>query len=119
MGILLTCVRAAQVRVGAPFVIVTDDLRVSAISHAAERILAPESEVVGSTLLSWISSPVGEERLALTIARAASGTRGDVVSLPVDLAVPEGGNARRLEARVAPCGPPRAALLVLQAPGRS
>ena len=117
MGIVLSSTRGAQVSTGTPFVIVTDDLRVTAISDAAERILAPEAEVVGSSLLSFLSSPVGEERFALTVSKAAAGMR-DVVRLPVELGMPERKSAQTLEARVAPCGPPRAALVVLDAPAR-
>jgi hypothetical protein len=112
MGILLSCSREALVTAGASFVIVTDDLRVSAVSQTAERMFAPEIEMLGSQVLRWMSSPLGADELAAAVSRAARGSR-EVSSLPVMIANHRSRRWGSLEARIAMCGPPQAALVVV------
>jgi hypothetical protein len=112
MGILLSCSREALVTAGASFLIVTDDLRVSAVSQTAERMFAPEIEMLGSQLLRWMSSPLGADELAAGVTRTARGSR-EVINLPVMIANHRSRRWGSLEARIAMCGPPQAALVVV------
>jgi hypothetical protein len=117
MGVMLGCSRDALPTDGMSFLIVTEDLRISAVSDAAERIFGQETELLGTMLFATLSCPLGLEELALRIARAASGSR-DVIVLPI--ALERGARAgfrpsfARLEARIAACGPPRGALVALE-----
>jgi PAS domain-containing protein len=113
MGVMLVCGRDALPAERMAFLIVTEDLRVSAVSEAAERIFGSERELVGSMLFATISCPLGLEELATRVARAAGGDR-DVVLLPIALDPGARPSFRGLEARVASCGPPRGALVALE-----
>jgi hypothetical protein len=113
MGVMLVCERDALPGDGMAFLIVTEDLRISAVSEAAERIFGPEMELVGTMLFSTISCPLGLEELALRVGRAAGGDR-DVILLPIELERGARPSFRDLEARVASCGPPRGALVALE-----
>jgi PAS domain-containing protein len=82
-----------------PFLVVSGELRVVAVSTAAEQLFGSEERLLGSSVSSVVSSAAGEGELTRAIRRAALGSRG-VVTLP--------------EATIAPCGPPRAALVVME-----
>jgi PAS domain S-box-containing protein len=113
MGVLLAAPREALPGEGMSFLIVTDDLRISAVSEAAERIFGgPEADLIGTNLLRVMTSPEGDDELALRVARAATGTRA-VRTIPVRLLRGDRPAFGRLEARVASCGPPRGALVAL------
>ncbi len=115
MGLLL---EAREDTVPAPsdaFLVVDAALRVQALSTEAEVLLGvDEKGAVNSPLLELIapadaegSTPAG---LAAAIAEAASG-----VDEPVRVFLRPGNMfGVRLRARIAPCGPPRAALVVLE-----
>ena len=109
MGIMLGCPRDAAPSQGAAFLVVTDDLRVTAVSEGAEIFFGPELERLGSTLLSILSSA----GLGVEVARAANGARHAAL-LTARVAAPDGGP--QLRARVSSCGPPRAALILLTLP---
>ena len=113
MGVMLLCSRDALPSEGMAFMIVTEDLRISAVSQAAERIFGPEAELIGTMLFGTIGCPLGLEELALRIARAAGGVR-EVILVPI--ALERGGRPgfRGLEARISSCGPPRGALVALE-----
>jgi hypothetical protein len=113
MGVLLVCGRDALPNDHMAFLVVTDDLRISAVSEAAERIFGSEPDLVGTMLFASISCPLGLEELALRVSRAASGDR-DVILLPISLERGARPGFRGLEARVASCGPPRGALVALE-----
>jgi ribosomal protein S27AE len=113
MGILLACPRDAMLTPQSWFLIVTRALRVSAVSEAAEGLLAPESEMLGTSLLQWMSSPLGADELAASVVRAARGTR-QLMVLPVIVADQRKRRLGALEARVASCGPPRGALVTIE-----
>jgi hypothetical protein len=110
---LLSCLREALPGAGAAFVIVTAELRVSAVSEPAEGIFGAEQQRLGSPLSAILSSPLGEDSLSRAVARAALRNRE-----PVILPVRGVGDAERtdgmLAARVSTCGPPRAALLTVE-----
>ena len=113
MGVLLTCSRAALDWSNAAFLIVTADLRVSAVSVSAEPLFGREQDLVGSTLLASVRSPIGEEELAAAVARAASGG-SEIARIPVTAATRVPPHVRPFSARVAACGPPRGALVAVE-----
>jgi hypothetical protein len=98
----------------AAFVIVDASLSVQAMSRTAERVLgANEGQAVNRhvTELLLPADPEAKGRwgLAPAITRAASGD-----DAPADVFVRPGATfGVRLRALIAPCGPPRAALVVL------
>jgi PAS domain-containing protein len=113
MGVLLVASRDALPSDGMSFVIATDDLRISAVSEAAERIFGmPEPDLIGNNLLRVMTSPGHEDELALRVSRAANGARA-VRMIPVRLLLGDRPAFGRLEARIASCGPPRGALVAL------
>lgn len=93
---------------GSSFIVVSDDMQVSAVSEAAERVVGPEDEVGGSPLGSVLTSPRGEPALRRAVRRAALGFR-EASTLPVTV------DGAPYTAHVLPCGPPRAALVTLLA----
>ena len=113
MGVVLTCPAGVLPGLGAAFLIVTADLRISAVSEAGERLFGPEGRRVGATLLSVVSSPDGAEQLAASVVRAASGAR-EVTSLQISSVPAERRRPVGLTARIAACGPPRAALIAVE-----
>lgn len=102
LGVVLSCAPGLLPKPGAAFLVVKADLRVSAASEAAERVLGA-SDLVGQPLLDVLS---GDPGLARWIVRASMGS-----SRVVSVALRRG--TRRLNGRVAACGQPPAALLVL------
>jgi hypothetical protein len=109
-GVLLTC-RAEALSTEA-FLIFGHELGVSAVSQAAESIFGPEDEVVGSHLLDLVSCPLGDDQLARHGALAAQRPREEV-ALPLRVRAERGIAVGTLAARLATCGPPRAALLTV------
>lgn len=100
------------------FVVIDNALLVQAMSRRAQSLLAvSEEEAVNrpiSELLVTADAEAQGNRLAMAIADAANGG-GEAVSAFVR---PWNTFGVRLRARIAPCGPPRAALLVLQSPAQ-
>jgi len=114
MGMLLGAARGALFAEHGAFMIVTADLRVSAVSEPAERLVGPEPEAIGANLLKLLADADRADDLALGVARAASGARGVVSVRVTALNEPRLGS---LSARVSACGPPRAALVALAPAG--
>ncbi len=114
MGMVLSCARDALPGEAAAFVICTYDLYVSAVSEAGERIFGKEEERVGSHLLDLVTSPLGDDQLARHAGLAAQ-RPVDPVVLPLRLTNPAAsGRIGTLAARIATCGPPRAALVTVE-----
>jgi len=113
MGMMLSCSREALPGPGAAFAILTFDLLVSAVSEAGERIFGPEQSLMGAPLLEVLTSPMGDDLLARSVAQAAQGSIQPVV-LPVRMAAGHDGHIGTLAARIATCGPPRAALVTVE-----
>jgi hypothetical protein len=114
MGMMLTCSRDALPGSAAAFMIATFELTVSAVSEAAERIFGPEQELVGKSVLEVIGSPLGDDQLARHLGTAAQ-RACDPVVMPVRLHADD--TARQvgtMAARIATCGPPRAALITVE-----
>jgi len=113
MGIMLSAPRQALPGSGAAFVVVTREGRISAVSEAAEPLVGTEPGLLGMPIASTLTSAEGDDRLGRQLARAAGAGRevGQATLTPV---LQAGDNPTRLSARIANCGPPRAALLVLE-----
>jgi hypothetical protein len=115
LGLLLQCAEDAAPKPGDAFLVLDNTLSVCAVSAAAERLLAlPEMEAVnvpiGSLLVPAEAEGNGGAGLAAAIIWASRGDSG--VSRTV--LRPANTFGVRLSARIAGCGPPRAALLVFE-----
>ena len=114
MGMVLSCSRDALPGDAAAFLICTYELLVSAVSQAGERIFGKQEKLVGSHLLDHVTSPLGDDQLARHAGQAAQRPTDPVV-MPLRLVSPAKGNrVGTLAARVATCGPPRAALVTVE-----
>ncbi|MGE5636277.1 MAG: hypothetical protein ACM3UV_04955 [Nocardioidaceae bacterium] len=113
MGLMLACGPHALPDAGAAFLVATAELRVSAVSAAGEAVLGPERSLVGTKLLELLTSPIGNDALAAAVARAAEGS-GEPALLPVRLAYDGAPPHGTMAARIAPCWPPRAALVTVE-----
>jgi len=113
MGIMLTTPRKALPGAGAAFVVVTREGKISAVSEAAEPLVGEEPGLLGMPVASALASTEGDDRLARQVARAAGAGR-EVTKATVTPVLQAGDDPTRLGARIASCGPPRAALLVLE-----
>jgi hypothetical protein len=113
MGLMLSCSRDVLPGARAAFLIVTFDLTVSAVSEAGEKLFGPEQELVSTPLLDLITSPMGDDRLARRVGQAAQ-RASDPVVLPLRLRSERPRKVGTLAARIATCGPPRAALVTVE-----
>jgi hypothetical protein len=103
LGVVLACAPGLLPRPGAAFLVVKSDLRISAASMAVESMLGDPDALVGEPLLDVLS---GDPGLPRWIVRASMGS-----SRVVSVALRKG--TRRINGRIAACGEPAAALLVL------
>ena len=110
---MLTCAREALPGARAAFLIVTFELRISAVSEPAEDLLGSEQTLVGRPFLDVLTSAAGDERLAHQVGLAAE-RPCDPVVLPVRLRSWEAVRAGTMAARISTCGPPRAALITVE-----
>ena len=113
LGVMLTTPRKALPGAGAAFVVVTREGKISAVSEAAEPLVGEEPGLLGMPVASALASTEGDDRLARQVARAAGAGR-EVTQATVTPVLQAGDDPTRLGARIASCGPPRAALLVLE-----
>jgi hypothetical protein len=113
MGLMLTCSREALPGTAAAFLIVTFELLVSAVSEAGEKIVGPEQPLIGTPVLDILTSPLGDHELTCYVSQAAHSPVEPVV-LPVRLADRDAARVGTMAARVATCGPPRAALVTVE-----
>src|SRR3954454_18660075 len=113
MGMMLTCGRDAMPGAGAAFVIVNFDLSVSAVSAGGEKVFGPEQTVAGSPFIDLVTSPLGDAQLARAVGQAAQ-RACDPVVMPVRLRSEFARRIGTLAARIATCGPPRAALVTVE-----
>ena len=104
-GVVLACARKAAPRPGAPFLIVTSDLRVSAASATTEPLFGDPDQVVGSSLLDLVR---GDVALPRQVARAAMGSSAQVTTW-----VRMDEHGRPHKTRIASCTSPPAAIVVL------
>jgi hypothetical protein len=114
MGMMLSCAREALPGEAAAFMIVGYDLCVTAVSEAGEKLFGREEDLVGRPLLELVSSPVGDGHLARHAGLAAQRQCNPVV-MPLRLLNAERSSRNgTLAARIATCGPPRAALITAE-----
>jgi hypothetical protein len=117
MGMLLACAPDALPGPEAPFLVVTAELEVSAVSRKGEGLFGRERTVLGKPLLDVVSSPVGDEMLAHNVEHAALRDR-PAATMPVRLASKRrASGVGTLAARIDSCGPPRGALLAVEPTG--
>jgi hypothetical protein len=110
---MLTCSREALPGTAAAFVVVTYELLLSAVSEAGEKIFGSEQSLIGTPVLDVLTSPLGDHELTRYVSQAAH-SPVDPVVLPVRLADRDSRGVGTMAARVATCGPPRAALLTVE-----
>ena len=115
MGMVLSCPRDALPGEAAAFLILDYELRVSAVSEAGERYFGSEKILIGIGLLELVTSPLGDDQLARKASVAAQ-RPCDATVMPVRLLTPAdgAGSIGTMAARIATCGPPRAALLTVE-----
>jgi hypothetical protein len=115
MGMVLSCPRDALPGEAAAFLILDYELRVSAVSEVGERYFGTEKTLIGAGLLDLLTSPLGDDQLARKASVAAQ-RPCDAMVMPVRLLRPNGaaGSVGTMAARIATCGPPRAALLTVE-----
>jgi hypothetical protein len=113
MGLMLSCSRDVLPGARAAFLIVTFDLTVSAVSEAGEKVFGPEQELIGRPLLDLLGSPMGDDRLARRVGQAAQ-RASDPVVMPLRLRSERARKVGTMAARIATCGPPRAALVTVE-----
>ena len=114
MGMVLNCQRDALPGTAAAFLILDYELRVSAVSEAGERFFGKEDTVIGAGLLDLVTSPLGDDQLVRKTSVAAQ-RPCDATIMPVRLVAPRGTTGvGMMAARIATCGPPRAALLTVE-----
>ena len=115
MGMVLNCPRDALPGEAAAFLILDYELRVSAVSEAGERFFGKQEAVIGTGLLDLVTSPLGDDQLVRKASVAAQRPCNAMV-MPVRLVKPRAtaGAVGTLAARIATCGPPRAALLTVE-----
>jgi hypothetical protein len=115
MGMILSCPRDALPGEAAAFLILDYELRVSAVSVAGERYFGKEKTLIGTGLLDLVTSPLGDDQLARKASVAAQ-RPCDATVMPVRLVSPadSAGSIGTMAARIATCGPPRAALLTVE-----
>jgi hypothetical protein len=113
MGMMLSCARDVLPGDAAAFLICTFDLTVTAVSQAGERIFGKEDKVVGRSLLELVTSPMGDDQLTRHASLAAQ-RACDPLVMPLRLASSGSRKVGTLAARIATCGPPRAALVTVE-----
>jgi hypothetical protein len=113
MGMMLSCARDVLPGDAAAFLICTFELTVTAVSQAGERIFGKEDKVVGRSLLELVTSPMGDDQLTRHASLAAQ-RACDPLVMPLRLASPKSRKVGTLAARIATCGPPRAALVTVE-----
>jgi hypothetical protein len=113
MGMILTCPKDALPGESAAFLILDYELRVSAVSEAGERYFGKEKGLIGSSLLDLVTSPLGDDQLVRKASVAAQ-RPCDPVVMPLRLLTPTNDGVGTMAARIATCGPPRAALLTVE-----
>jgi hypothetical protein len=112
---VLSCARDALPGEAAAFLILDYELRVSAVSEAGERYFGKEKTLIGASLLDLMTSPLGDDQLVRK-ATVAAQRPCDATVMPVRLLRPSeaAGSVGTMAARIATCGPPRAALLTVE-----
>lgn len=114
MGVMLSAPRQALPGSGAAIVVVTREGRISAVSEPAEHLVGEQAGLLGMPFASALTSADGDDMLARQLARAAGGGGREVAEAVLTPVPQAGSRPTQLAARITSCGPPRAALLVLE-----
>lgn len=112
LGVLLATRGDALSRSGEAFLVLTAELRIVAASSAVAPLIGRPERLVGARMLELLTSPLGDAELTRRLLAAAAGTAATVAEIALETRGHE-GRVRRLEARIATCGEPRAALVVM------
>lgn len=115
LGLLLESRADVAPNVGDAFLVLDRALAVCAVSRGAERLLATSEPDTVNRHVTDLLMPAGAEEkrgesLSVAVAWAARGDSG----VRTTVVRPANTFGIRLTARIAGCGPPRAALLVLE-----
>jgi hypothetical protein len=115
LGLLIEATEGVAPQAGDAFLVLDRALSVCAVSRGAERLLATSEPDVVNRHVSDLLMPAdagvdGAESLSVAVAWAARGDGG----IRTTVVRPANTFGIRLTARIAACGPPRAALLVLE-----
>ncbi len=115
LGLILESQADVAPDAGDAFLVLDRSLAVCAVSRAAEHLLATSEPVavnrhVTDLLMPADAEDTGGQSLAMAVAWAA---RGDGATRTI-IVRPANAFGIRLTARIARCGPPRAALVVLE-----
>jgi hypothetical protein len=118
MGLLLQADARLAPDGGDAFLVVDDRLIVRAFSRGAEELLGESEPAVIhrpiTQLVVGAGAPWAMDAGLLQLLRASAGGATPIVET---LVAPAQDRARRLRARIGPCGPPAAALLVIDRDG--
>jgi hypothetical protein len=117
MGLVLRAPSDSAPARGETFLVVDDLMRIRAVSRDAERLLGmQETHLIGSqvgdVLIPAEVTPDGGAHLAVLVARAAARSAGTVTTA----VRPRDTFGVRYAARIGPCSPEPAALIVLAEP---
>jgi hypothetical protein len=115
LGLILEARADVAPKAGDAFVVLDRALAVCAVSEAAERLLAAnEPDVVNRHVSDLLMPAAAEgttgENLSMSVAWAARGDGG----VRTTIVRPANTFGIRLTARITSCGPPQAALLILE-----
>lgn len=115
LGLILESSADVAPSAGDAFLVLDHSLAVCAMSEAAERLLAAsEPDVVNRHVSDLLMPAEAEEKNGTGLSAAVAwAARGDV-GTRTTVVRPANTFGIRLTARIASCGPPRAALLVLE-----
>lgn len=119
LGLLLECSADSAPPEHGAFLVLDGSLSVCAVSAAAEKLLATcETDAVNHHITELIVPADAEAQGGVSLAAAVTwAARGDDATHRV-VVRPANTFGVRLAARIGSCGPPRAALLVFERPGR-
>ena len=99
------------------FLVVDTSLLVQAMSRRAQSLLElTEAEAVDRPVSELLVAADAEDTSSSSLARAIVGAAGGAEQAATTVVRPWNTFGVRMRAKIAPCGPPRAALLVLEDP---
>lgn len=115
LGVLLQADAAVAPRNGEAFIVIDNSLSVCAVSSTAEQLLATrETDAVNRHVTELLVPADAEAQTGTNLATAVTwAARGDEQPRTVNVR-PANTFGMHLRARIAACGPPRAALVVFE-----
>lgn len=117
LGLLLETTLDAAPRPNEAFLVVDSALLVQAVSRRAERLLAvAEDQAVDRPISELLVAADADVHTPAALAEAVTGVLASDERSGQSFARPWNTFGVRIRVRIAPCGPPRAALLVLDVP---